>query len=125
PWTPTPAPVGLPPVWTVLPYDGPVRAALVSWKEHGRRDLGRVLARALTEAALAALVSLRAPPLHPAGRVVAVSTPSSRANVRRRGDQPLRALTHQALRAVPVTERPRVVDALELQRSVADQAGLD
>src|SRR5690606_12518886 len=23
PWSPTPAPVGMPPVWTVLAYDGP------------------------------------------------------------------------------------------------------
>src|SRR5690606_8986933 len=38
-WTPTPVPAGLPPVWTVLPYDGPTRAALVNWKDHGRRDL--------------------------------------------------------------------------------------
>jgi predicted amidophosphoribosyltransferase len=112
-------------VWTVVPYDGPIRAALVTWKEHGRRDLERVLAPILTEAVLAALVSLRDPPATASSRVVAVSAPSSRANVRRRGDRPLRALAHQALRAVPAMARPRVVDALQLQRSVADQAGLD
>ena len=124
-WTPTPVPAGLPPVWTVLPYDGPTRAALVNWKDHGRRDLAQVLAGPLTEAVLAALVSHRVAPAHGSCTVVAVPTPSSRANVRRRGDRPLRTLSDHALSPLPINERPRVVDALRLRRPVEDQAGLD
>src|SRR5690606_41757110 len=64
-------------------------------------------------------------PAHGSCTVVAVPTPSSRANVRRRGDRPLRTLSDQALSPLPINERPRVVDALRLRRPVEDQAGLD
>lgn len=119
-WWPTPAPAGLPPVWTVLAYEGPVRAALVSWKDHGRRDLARVLVPPLTEGLLTALVAR--PRMLPC---VVVPAPSGRSNVRRRGDQPLRLLIRRALAALPPEDRPPVVPALRLARPVADQAGLD
>ncbi|USQ75284.1 ComF family protein [Ornithinimicrobium cryptoxanthini] len=131
PWSPTPAPVGMPPVWTLLAYDGPVRAALVNWKDNGRRDLVRVLAPPLTEALLAALLAPAAGDggaglvgSHAAAPVV-VPAPSGRSNVRRRGDRPLHLLTRRCLDPLPASERPRVVDALRLRRAVADQAGLD
>ena len=131
PWSPTPAPVGMPPVWTVLAYDGPVRAALVNWKDNGRRDLVRVLAPPLTEALLAALLAPAASAGGGgragarAGAPVVVPTPSGRSNVRRRGDRPLHLLTRACLDPLPTSERPRLVDALRLRRAVADQAGLD
>lgn len=131
PWSPTPAPVGMPPVWTLLAYDGPVRAALVNWKDHGRRDLVRVLAPALTEALLAALLVPPAgagdegPVRSCAAASILVPAPSGRSNVRRRGDRPLHILTRRCLDPLPPRERPRVVDALRLRRAVADQAGLD
>ncbi|MCK0111397.1 ComF family protein [Ornithinimicrobium sp. F0845] len=119
-WMPTPAPPGLPVVWTALAYQGAVRAGLVNWKDNGRRDLARVLAPPLTEALLAALLAC------PDGRpVVLVPTPSARSNVRRRGDRPLQSLIRRALAALPPADRPRVVPALRLARRVADQAGLD
>lgn len=119
PWSPTPAPAGMPPVWTLLAYAGPVRSALVNWKDNGRRDLVRVLAPPLTEALLAALLDSGPAP------AVLVPTPSARANVRRRGDRPLQTLTRRCLDPLPPSIRPRVVDALRLRRAVADQAGLD
>ncbi|WP_109474227.1 ComF family protein [Ornithinimicrobium cavernae] len=118
PWSPTPAPPGLPLVWTVLPYDGPVRTCLVNWKDAERRDLTTVLAPLLSEVLLAALLTCP-------GRPVLVPAPSARVNSRRRGDHPLRTLLRQAVRALPRAARPPQVPALRLCRPVADQAGLD
>lgn len=117
PWRPSPAPLGLPPVWAVSPYDGPVRSALVNWKDNGRRDLTAVLAPLLTESLLAALVAAEPP-------AVVVPAPSARAATRRRGDYPLGRLVRDALRAVPSEVRPPCLSALHLNRPVADQAGL-
>lgn len=117
PWRPTPEPPGLPPVWTVLPYDGPVRTALVNWKDNGRRDLTEALAPLLAESLLAALISADRP-------VVVVPAPSARAATRRRGDYPLGHLVRSALRRMPPDVRPPCLPALHLVRSVADQAGL-
>ncbi|USQ78717.1 ComF family protein [Ornithinimicrobium faecis] len=117
-WTPTPAPPGLPPVWTVLPYVGPVRAGLVNWKDNGRRDLAEVLAPVLAEGLLRALLTCDSVP-------VVVPAPSGRANTRRRGDHPLAGLARAALRRLPPDSRPALVPALRLARTVADQAGLD
>jgi predicted amidophosphoribosyltransferase len=62
--SPTPRPAGLPPLWTLAPYAGPLRAALIAYKERHRRDLARPLADALTRvlaaAALDGAVSRRA-----------------------------------------------------------------
>jgi predicted amidophosphoribosyltransferase len=126
---PTPCPEGLPAVRATTPYDGPVRAALVAYKDEGRRDLRVVLApllaAALDEAArsdprLAQLLRAGNEPL------LVVPVPSAAAAVRRRGDAPLRLLLDAAL---PLTSAPgRVVwvaPALALRRRVADQAGLD
>ena len=126
---PTPCPDGLPAVWATTPYDGPVRAALVAYKDEGRRDLCGVLApllaAALEEAArsdahLARLLVSGGEPL------LVVPVPSSAAAVRRRGDAPLRLLVDAAL---PLSSAPgramRVAPALALRRRVADQAGLD
>ncbi|WP_162801933.1 ComF family protein [Ornithinimicrobium murale] len=131
-WEPTPAPPGLPPVWTVLPYAGPVRSALVNWKDNGRRDLAAALAPVLAEVLLSGLLSCdQRPPTHvtPAasasGTTLVVPAPSGRANTRRRGDHPLAGLSRAALRQIPPRSRPSLVPALRLARTVADQAGLD
>jgi predicted amidophosphoribosyltransferase len=126
---PTPCPDGLPVVWATTPYDGPVRAALVAYKDEGRRDLRGVLAPLLA----AALDEAARSDPRPAGLLVAggepllvVPVPSSAAAVRRRGDAPLRLLVDAAL---PVSGAPGhamgVAPALALRRRVADQAGLD
>src|SRR5699024_9619109 len=116
-WTPTPAPPGLPLVWTLLPYRGVVRTCLVNWKDGGRRDLATVLAPLLTEVLLAALLTCPDPPL-------VVPAPSARASIRRRGDYPLQQLTARAVSAVPRPHRPPHQAVLRLGRKVADQAGL-
>lgn len=117
-WRPTPAPPGLPPVWAVLPYDGPVRAALVNFKDNGRRDLARVLAPLLAESLLAALTATEQP-------VVVLPAPSARSATRRRGDYPLGRLVTRALDQLPAEVRPPCLPGLQLIRKVADQAGLD
>lgn len=117
-WTPTPAPPGLPLVWTMLPYDGVIRTCLVNWKDGGRRDLAAVLAPLLTEVLLAALLACPDPPL-------VVPAPSAPASIRRRGDYPLQQVTARAVAAVPRALRPPHQAVLRLGRGVADQAGLD
>jgi predicted amidophosphoribosyltransferase len=125
---PTPCPEGLPAVRATTPYDGPVRAALVAYKDEGRRDLRGVLApllaAALDEAArsdprLAQLLRAGNEPL------LVVPVPSAAAAIRRRGDAPLRLLVDAAL---PLSSAPGrlvwVAPALVLRRRVADQAGL-
>ena len=52
---PTPCPVGLPPTYAATAYEGPVREAVVAFKERGRSGLRRPLADALT-ASVAALI---------------------------------------------------------------------
>lgn len=123
-WAPTPCPPGLPPTWSGPAYDGPVRAAVVAWKDGGRADLTAVLAPVLREVLSRALA---AAPEHrdalvTGGRVAVVPAPSGRASTRRRGEHRVRALaeaaTRGAGRALPV------LDVLALARAVADQAGL-
>jgi predicted amidophosphoribosyltransferase len=121
----------------VLPYQGAARAALVNFKDNGRRDLVEVLTPVLTEALLAGLLAggplpggpLSGDPLPsgqlPDGPVIVVPAPSARGNVRRRGDRPLELLARGALRSLPRPMRPPLVQALRLRRPVADQAGLD
>ena len=129
-WRRRPARPGLPAVRATTPYDGPVRAALVAYKDEGRRDLGGVLApaarrgtgpgRTLATRAWPRLLATGNEPL------LVVPVPSAAAAVRRRGDAPLRLLVDAAL---PLSSAPGrgmwVAPALALRRRVADQAGLD
>lgn len=124
-WWPTPVPHGLPSVWSVLPYQGAVRAALTNWKDNGRRDLAQVLSPVLAEAVLAGLLAHARPGTAATAQgPVVVPVPSGRANVRRRGDRPLQELTRRALRSLPPATRPPLVPALRLTRTVQDQSGL-
>ena len=91
-------------------YDGPLRRALLAYKERGRRDLTASLA-----ALLATTVAMFARP-----GLVLVPVPSMAAAARRRGgDHVLRLARHAA---VPVGVR--VGAALQLARPVQDSAGL-
>lgn len=122
-WAPTPCPPGFPPTWSGPAYDGTVRAAVVAWKDGGRADLTAVLAPVLRDVLAAALA---ASPVH--GRAVRggvpvalVPAPSARRSTRQRGEHRVGSLVAATARgAAPL----RVVDALELGRAVADQAGL-
>ncbi|WP_203597599.1 phosphoribosyltransferase family protein [Actinomadura bangladeshensis] len=50
------APAGLPPLWTVAAYEGPLRAILAAYKERGRTSLAVPLGEALATSLQAALV---------------------------------------------------------------------
>jgi ComF family protein len=89
-------------------YEGPLRSAVLAYKERGRRELVRPLARLLT----LGLDGL------PAG--VLVPVPSSRTAIRRRGGNHVLRLARRIDRATP----RGVVDALSLTRPVRDSAGL-
>lgn len=112
---PSPPPAGLPPVVTAGWYAGALRAALVQFKDGGRGDLRGQLAPPLARALA------RCP--CPAG-VVVVPMPSSAAAVRRRGEAPVELLARAAADRLPEPARARVVAALRVTRTVADQAGL-
>ena len=110
-----------PPAWAGPSYAGPARRAVVAWKDRGRHDLTPRLARPLADAVLA-VPQVRSAASRP---VLLVPVPSSRPAVRRRGDHLVRRLALDA--AGRVRERGgrvRVVAALRLVRSVADQASL-
>ncbi len=120
--SPDPEPDGLPPVWCVAGYDGPVRALLLAHKEHGRLGLARPLGAALTRPVSAALAAagLDAPE-----RVLIVPVPSSRASVRSRGHDALLRTARRCARAL----RGEGVDVLAApvlrqSRRVGDQAAL-
>lgn len=112
-WRPDPCPPGLPRLMAASSYDGPVRAALLAHKEHGRRGLGRPLGAALGRA-VAGVDGRRG--------VVLVPVPSSRAAVRARGDDHARRLALAAARELPGA---RALPLLVPARAVADQSGLD
>lgn len=109
-----PGPV--PPVTAAGRYRGPLRAALLAYKEQGRRDLAAALA-GLLEPALAA--ALAPGPMTP---VVLVPAPSRRAAARARGGDHVRRWCRGLAAAVPGTS---VVPLLGLVSGVRDSVGLD
>lgn len=120
PWRPSPCPPGLPPTWSGHPYDGPVRAAVLAWKEEGRVDLTPVLAGALGKV-LATALDGSAPhtrALLAGTPPVVVPAPSARSGSRARGRRPVLEVARAAGPGHPV------VAALDLVRRVRDQAGL-
>lgn len=96
------------PVVAAAPYEGGARAALLAYKERGRRDLVLPLAQALR----AVLRTL------PAGAIVPV--PSSAAAARARGGDHLLRLARAAGRP----ERREIDTPLTLRRAVRDSVGL-
>ena len=105
------------PVVAVVDNVGPVARVVVSWKDRGRLRLTEPLARLLAIGCSAAPLS---------GRVGLVPVPTSRAQVRRRGADPVRLLVARAtddLRAVGVDAV--LLPALRRVRATRDQAGLD
>jgi predicted amidophosphoribosyltransferase len=124
---PSPCPPDLPPVWTVAAYDGPVRHAIVTWKDEGRHDLDAPLGAALAQAVLAgdaALLGSRCGPEPPV--LWLVPMPSRPAARRARGGEPVRDLAVRAAARARRAGRPaQVLPALEHLRAVQDQSGLD
>jgi ComF family protein len=78
-------------VTTAVRYDGVVRRAILAFKEQGRTDVARALARPLAAAIAAAA--------H--GRVELVAVPSSRGSYRRRGFDPVEVLVRNTGLAPP------------------------
>jgi predicted amidophosphoribosyltransferase len=98
-------------------YDGAVRAALLAYKERGRRDLAGPLGALLLRAVQAAVEAGRAPPR----RIVLVPVPSARSVATARGGDHVLRLARRAAAASGVRV---VTGALTLTRSVRDSAGL-
>jgi predicted amidophosphoribosyltransferase len=113
PWCPDCAAAIGPPRWVPLPggppvraagrYAGPLRSAVLRYKERGRRDLA---------APLAALLA----PLVPPGAACLVPAPSRPAAARARGGDHVRALCRELGGGPP---------ALTLGRGARDSVGLD
>jgi predicted amidophosphoribosyltransferase len=125
PTRPSPSPAGLPPTWAVAPYGGAVRQAIVAWKDEGRHDLTRQLARGLGWSVLAALEASRTHGPATSGAALLVPMPSRPRARRARGADPVREL---AVAAASIARQAgwsvRVAPALRHVRTVADQAGL-
>jgi predicted amidophosphoribosyltransferase len=103
-------------------YAGPVRPAVLEFKERGRAELAVPLGAALALAVAAVVSAVPGPPTRP---VALVPVPSSRAGLRERGRDHVRELTVHAvaeLRAagMPATE----VRLLRRRGRVRDSAGL-
>ncbi len=81
------------PTWAFALYRDRLAAAIVQYKDDGRRDLRPVLAPLLAQAARACLLAPGWPE-----RLWVVPIPSSAASRRRRGDDPVAALAHAAMR---------------------------
>lgn len=104
---------GLPPVLVLAPYAGPARATVLAYKERGRRDLARPLARRVHRA-------LRAPS---GVGLVLVPAPSRAAVARARGGDHMVRLARATARAAG--PGARVVRAFALGRGARDSVGLD
>jgi predicted amidophosphoribosyltransferase len=103
--------------WWAARYDGAVRAALLAYKERGRRDLADPLGGLLARSVAAAWAAERSPPR----RVVLVPAPSARSVAAARGgDHVLRLARRAGLRCGLRTAG----GVLALTRAVRDSAGL-
>ncbi|MDQ4116434.1 MAG: hypothetical protein M3235_05660, partial [Actinomycetota bacterium] len=101
-------------------YRGPLRRAVLGFKERGRRDLGPALARLLVPVVAEVL------PVHTDGPVWLVGAPSRRSAARARGGDHVARLGRELaarLRAAGLDARAAPV--LALDRRVRDSVGLD
>jgi len=102
-------------------YDGPLRAAVLAYKERGRRDLARVLGGLLALAVAGAVLRAHDELIDaPHAGLALVPAPSTAAARRARGGDHVAALA-RALRPSP---HWAVAPALQLTRPVLDSAGL-
>jgi len=119
--TPRRFPEGFPPTVAAGAYDGPVRPAVLAFKERGRAELAHPLGTALALAVAAVASAVPGPP----AEVLLVPVPSSAAALRTRGRDHVRELAGRAvgeLRAagLPASQRRllrrhgRVRDSAEL-----------
>jgi predicted amidophosphoribosyltransferase len=108
--------------WAAAVYDGATRAALLAYKERGRRDLAGPLALLLARGVCAALVAERSPPgVGVLVDVVLIPVPSARSAAAARGGNHVLRLARRAAARCGV----RVAgDVLALTRTVRDSTGL-
>ena len=113
-------PVGFPPTVAAGAYDGPVRAAVLAFKERGRAELGRALGTALALAVAGVVAGA------PAGApVLLVPVPPSAAGLRSRGRDHVRELTRCAVTELRAAGVPAGEARLLRRRGrVRDSAGL-
>lgn len=93
PATPRRFPDGFPPAAAAGAYAGPVRPALIAFKERGRAELARPLGTALALAVAAVLAAADGPP----APVLLVPVPSTAAALRARGRDHVRELARVAV----------------------------
>jgi predicted amidophosphoribosyltransferase len=114
-------PWGFPPTAAAGAYAGPVRPAVIAFKERGRAELARPLGAALA-LAVAAVVAAVPGPARP---VLLVPVPSSPAALRTRGRDHVRELTGRAVAELRAAGMPAAEARLLRRRGrVRDSAGL-
>ncbi len=119
--TPRRVPWGFPPAVAAGAYAGPVRPAVIAFKERGRAELARPLGTAL---ALAVAAVGRAVPER-WGPLLLVPVPSSRAALRTRGRDHVRELTREAVAELRAAGLPAAEARLLRRRGrVRDSAAL-
>ncbi len=123
-------PDGFPPTVAAGGYAGPVRPAVLAFKEHGRAELAGPLGAALALAVVAVLSALPGDPPGPgpaeARPVLLVPVPSSVAAVQRRGRDHVRELARVAAAELRTAGLPaRSAPLLGRRRGTRDSAGLD
>jgi predicted amidophosphoribosyltransferase len=115
-------PPGFPPTVAAGQYAGPVRPALIAFKERGRAELARPLGAALALAVAGVLAGLVGPPPR---EVLLVPVPSSAAALRARGRDHVRELTRRAVLELRAAGQPAAEARLLRRRGrVRDSAGL-
>jgi predicted amidophosphoribosyltransferase len=120
--TPRRFPPGFPPTVAAGEYAGPVRPALIAFKERGRAEMARPRGTALALAVAGVLAGLAGPP---PGPVLLVPLPSSGAALRSRGRDHVRELTRRAVAELAAADRPvREARLLRRRGRVRDSAGL-
>ncbi len=110
-----------PPVYALAGYDGPVRAAILAAKEHGRRDLPALLGVLLGRALLRLLgIQVLSGPLW------LVPAPTRRATARTRGGDPITVMARAAATVLVSSGRPAgVAPCLYTAGTARDSVGLD
>ncbi len=114
-------PWGFPPTAAAGAYAGPVRPTVLAFKDRGRAELAGPLGAALALAVAAVVAAVPGP----AGPVLLVPVPSSRAALRARGRDHVRELTVRAVRELRAAGLPAAGTRLLSRRGrVRDSAGL-
>lgn len=115
-------PEGFPPTVAAGAYDGPVRPAVLAFKERGRAELAGPLGTALALAVAAVVSAVPGPPVR---QVLLVPVPSSAAALRERGRDHVRELTARAVSELRAAGLPAAQARLLRRRGrVRDSAGL-